>query len=357
MAMFRIDVLPAQRGDALWITYGPTDGPHHHVLVDAGPQETIPTLVPELEERIRALPGRTSRVELFVITHIDADHIQGAVSLLSDHRRVPLFRDIWFNGWKHHQPELLGGPDAERLTAALLEHPKRWNRAFAGGAVAIPDEGPLPVATLPGGMRMTVLAPDHGAMHKLVPEWDEACRRAGIVPGEGAAIVKKKWVRDELLGGFEPDLLAEAPFSADRGRPNGAGIALIAEYDGKRLLLLADNPARPIRAALDRLGPGPHRFDAVKMSHHGSRRNTDLELARQVQSRRWLLSTNGAQFGHPDPEALARVVVAQERKPTFFNYVTDHLSDILAAAGDRYAVTLPRRHRDGTYAEGISVTL
>ena len=55
MAMFRIDVLPAQRGDALWITYGPTDGPHHHVLVDAGPQETIPTLVPELARVLLAI--------------------------------------------------------------------------------------------------------------------------------------------------------------------------------------------------------------------------------------------------------------------------------------------------------------
>ncbi|WP_193315214.1 hypothetical protein [Nostocoides sp. F2B08] len=51
-----------------------------------------------------------------------------------------------------------------------------------------------------------------------------------------------------------------------------------------------------------------------------------------MQSRRWLLSTIGAQFGHPDPEALARVVVA-------------------------HAVKLPRKRRDGTYTEGISVTL
>ena len=110
-------MLPAQRGDALWLTCGERGGQTHHVLVDGGPQETIPTLVPELERRIRALPGETNRVELFVITHIDADHIQGAVSLLSDADRVPLFGDIWFNGWKHHQPELLGRRDTERLTA------------------------------------------------------------------------------------------------------------------------------------------------------------------------------------------------------------------------------------------------
>lgn len=351
-------MLPAQRGDCLWLTYGPKDGERHHVLVDGGPQETIPTLVPELERRIRALPGETDRVELFVVTHIDADHIQGAVSLLSDANRVALFRDVWFNGWQHHQPEVLGGPDAERLTAPLLEHPERWNAAFGGGAVMIPDEGPLPVVELPGGMRLTVLAPDRRAMERLVPEWEEACRRAGITPGQGAEIVKRKWVRDELLGGFDPDLLAESRFSPDRGAPNGAGIVLIAEFEGKRVLLLGDNPAGPVLAALDRLEPGPHRFDAVKVSHHGSRRNTNLEFGERVQAKKWLVSSNGAQFGHPDPEALARIVVTQRRKPVFhFNYVTDRISDVVAGQGERYRVKLPRRRRDGSYGEGIALSV
>ena len=52
--MFTIEVLPAQRGDCLWLTYG-EPGDLHHVIVDAGPQDTISTLVPMLEERIRGL--------------------------------------------------------------------------------------------------------------------------------------------------------------------------------------------------------------------------------------------------------------------------------------------------------------
>ena len=109
--MFTIDVLPAERGDCLWLTYGTPDD-QHHLLMDAGPQETIPTLVPELERRIHALPGRTNRVELFIITHIDADHIQGVISLLSGPGRVGLFRDIWLNGYEHLGAGLLGCPDA-----------------------------------------------------------------------------------------------------------------------------------------------------------------------------------------------------------------------------------------------------
>jgi len=352
--MFRLDVLPAQRGDSLWLTYGEGDE-RHHVLVDAGPQETIPTLVPELEERIKALPGRRSRVELFVITHIDADHIQGAVSLLSDHRRVELFRDVWFNGFRHLG--LLGGPDGERLTAALAAHADRWNHAFDGDAVAVPDEGSLPVVTLRGGMKITVLGPTHEALAKLAPEWEKACRKAGIVPGEGAAIAKKSWQRDELLGTFEPELLAEAPFRPDRGAPNGSSISLIAEHGGQRVLLLGDAHAKTTAAGLDRLGPGPHTFAAVKLSHHGSRGNTSLDLLSRIRSKRWIVSTNGAQFGHPDSECLARVVVTQ-RRPTFhLNYVTDRVSDLIDGAGDDYRVALPKRARNGTFAEGVSLSL
>lgn len=355
--MFRIELLPAQRGDAIWITYGPDAGPHRHVVVDAGPAETVSTLVPALEERIRALPGTEDRIELLVVTHIDADHVQGAVALLSDPRRVPLFRDVWFNGWRHHQPELLGGVDAERLTASLALHPDRWNRAFGGEAVRVPDEGSPSAVELEGGMCITVLAPDADALRRLVPEWEKACLKAGVVPGEGAPIVRRSWRRDELLGGFDADLLASARFSSDPSRPNRAGIAFVAEYDGRRALLLSDCTPAPVLAALDRLESRPHRFDAVKMAHHGSRRNTSIEFARAVQSPRWLVSTDGAVFGHPDPEALARVVVEQEEPPTFFfNYDTRHIADVVAAAGERFRVALPRERR-GVREEGMAVEL
>lgn len=162
--MFTVEMLPAQRGDCLWLTYGEGDE-RHHVLVDAGPQDTIGTLVPELERRIAALPGRTNRVELLVVTHFDADHVQGVVSLLSDPRRLRLFRDVWFNGYRHLLPgptppdDLLGGLDGERLTQTLLTDPGRWNRAFRGGPVALPDDAPPPVVRLPGGLRLTVIGP------------------------------------------------------------------------------------------------------------------------------------------------------------------------------------------------------
>lgn len=351
--MLRIDVLPAQRGDCLWLSYDHGTSTRH-VLIDGGPQETIPTLVPELERRISAVPGRHGKIELLVVTHVDADHIQGIVSLLSDHRRVPLFRDVWFNGFRHLG--LLGGPDGERLTAALAEHPTRWNAAFDGGPVEVPDDGPLPTRRLRGGLTITVLGPTRAALARLAPEWAKACTRAGIVAGQGAAIAKRSWQRDQLLGSFQPDLLATLPFRGDRGAPNGSSIAVIVEHGRRRVLLLGDAHASTVIAGLDRLGPGPHRFDAVKLSHHGSRANTSIELLERIRCTRWIVSSDGAQFHHPNAECLARVVVTQSRPTFYLNYASEEVADLISGAGDRYRVVTPTTARDGT-SSGVSVRL
>ena len=358
--MFTIEMLPAERGDCLWVRWG--DAGEHVMLIDGGPSKTIPALVPELERRIKELPGRDDRVELLVQTHIDLDHIEGLVSLLSGPERVRLFRDIWFNG-RHHLVATLGPKEGELITAMLAEEPDRWNRAFDGGAVVVPDAPePLPVVELAGGMRLTLLAPTSDALAKLAPEWDKWAAKFTEVPK-----VPKKWERVDVLGAFDPELMAKAPFKEDRSAPNGAGIAFIAEYANRRGLFAADVPPRFLLAAFERLPAhmrlksGDHKgrvkLDAVKMSHHGSRNNTSLELCQAISCPRWLVSTNGARFSHPHIEALSRVIVSQ-RRPTFvLNYVTQFVDDIMDGDGDRWRVVTPRKIRGGGYEEGVLLRL
>lgn len=352
--MFELDMLPAQRGDCLWLRWGGPDRVQH-ALVDGGPSDTIPTLVPELERRITALPGAAGRVELLVITHIDADHIQGVVSLLSDHRRVPVFRDVWFNGFKHLRPGVLGGPDGERLTVALEAHPKRWNRAFGGDSVVVPDDGALPTMKLCGDLEITLLSPTLQGLTRLAPKWESECRKAGLLPGHGAA-VPRAYQRDGLLG-WNIDVAAATKYRRDRAAPNGSSIAFIAALGGKRVLFGADAHSEVLEAGLDRLGGDVHRFTAIKVSHHGSRSNLSPGFLRRVRCRHWLLSTNGARFGHPTPECVARIITTQDRPVFHLNYVSEHVQDLIAGAGDRYTVRLPPRARDGGYAEGLRVKL
>jgi beta-lactamase superfamily II metal-dependent hydrolase len=352
--MFRIDMLPAQRGDALWLTYGDPEKPRH-VLVDAGPSETIPTLVPSLERNLGELGRGANRVELLAISHIDADHIQGVVSLLSGPARVKLFRDVWFNGFEHLRPDTLGAEEGEQLTRLLSEERTRWNRAFKGDAVVVADDGELPTKRLAGGLELTLLSPTAAGLSRLVPKWKRECEKAGLIEGKGAE-VPRAWRRDEFLG-FDVDTLASMPYTRDRAEANGSSIAFIARYEGASVLCAADAHSEVMEASLDRLSPKPHRFTAVKVSHHGSRANLSPGFLERVRSRNWLISTNGAKFGHPSPQALARIVTTQQKPVFHLNYVTEHVEDLIKGAGERYTVKLPRRRRDGRHEEGITVPL
>ena len=62
-------------------------------------------------------------------------------------------------------------------------------------------------------------------------------------------------------------------------------------------------------------------MDAFKLCHHGSRHNTSNDLLSLLSCSRYLYSTNGNIFGHPDPEAVARVLINGGRNPAlYFNY-------------------------------------
>jgi glyoxylase-like metal-dependent hydrolase (beta-lactamase superfamily II) len=91
--VFRVEMLPAQQGDALWIEYGSTGGSVHRILIDGGTPPTYHVL----KRRIMGLSDKDRIFELLIVTHIDTDHIGGALKLLADRSLGVTFRDVWFN--------------------------------------------------------------------------------------------------------------------------------------------------------------------------------------------------------------------------------------------------------------------
>ncbi len=77
--MFDIELLPAGHGDSLWIEYGDPEAPSRF-LIDCGPQKTYKVL----RQRFEALSAKDRDFDLFVLTHIDADHIGGAIPFFKD---------------------------------------------------------------------------------------------------------------------------------------------------------------------------------------------------------------------------------------------------------------------------------
>ena len=330
--MFRIEMLPAQQGDALWIEYG-SGGSVHRVLIDGGTPPTYQIL----KQRIEALPADGRIFDLFIVTHVDTDHIGGALKLLADPALRATFQDVWFNDWDDLPPCPARGPVDGALMARVLQGlgiPR--NRAFGGLPVAVPDQGALPSPDpLPGGMVLTLLSPGISQLADLQCTWGKALRKAGL---EDPAhpdmdklneLARKKGIQiPRGLGPREVEALADAGFVKDRARANGSTIAVLAEYGGRSCLLAGDAFPGVLTSCLERLraarGGVPLVIDAFKLPHHGSRRNVSSQLLGAVDCATYLFSTDGSVFGHPDPEAVARVIRYGGAAPTLaFNYRSD----------------------------------
>jgi hypothetical protein len=334
--MFSVEMLPAGHGDALWIEYGPEAQPYR-VLIDGGTSPTYEILRP----RLHALPAGQKRLELLVVTHIDRDHIDGALRLVQDRALDLHYGDIWFNAWRHLvQKDELGPVQGEQLSRALRERRLCWNCAFGGEAVVVPEAGPLPSVELAGGLKLTLLSPYRHHLTDLAYVWEAALAGTELDPRQPTSEPNDQLGKDELAEVDEeedepPDLLGSSAldledlagrrFVEDVAVPNGSSIAFLAEYQGRRVLLGADAFPSVLADSLQRLPErtAALRLDAAKLSHHGSRKNTSPDLLDQLTCPSYLISTNGCQYRHPNPETLARVICRNGAAPGVqlcFNY-------------------------------------
>lgn len=313
-----LDVLPARRGDCLWLELAAPGGVKR-VLVDGG----TPATARLLRARLEALPEDDRRFEVVVVSHIDSDHIGGVLGLLADPPAGLSIGDIWFNGLRHLGPAGRSVAEAERLSDLMAGQPDRlWNQAFASGPVATAAEGDSVAVDFDWGLRMTVLSPTVERLARLRPAWQEAVAdaRAGRAsPTEPQARVRAAAPSVEELAAHRSQ--------PDRALPNGSSIALLAEFGGVSLLLAADAFADVLAPAVAELARrrGGRRLavDAFKLPHHGSEGNVLAPLLEAVRCRQYVFSTDGSMFQHPDPPAVARTILGGGAGSTLlFNHRT-----------------------------------
>lgn len=354
-SFFRVQMLPARGGDALWIEYG-RGGQTFRILVDGGYRKTIRGVSKRIREIARA-NGGVCRFDLVVVTHVDTDHIEGIIELLGSDLPIQI-GDLWYNGRRHLElpapkrrtPEsTLAGKHGHFLDTAIGKLGTPWNGLFDEKAVVLPSDNAPIELDLPGGMRLTLLSPTTRKLKALAPEWDDSVEEAGLNGASYDEVIRKMeklhYKTDALLGRTKPPsrvdvpkLLREGP-SEDGGVENGSSIAFIAEYEGRSILLAGDAHADVLIQSIDKLPSrwkrnGRLRVGAVKLAHHASKNNVSEALLEKLDTQTFLVSTNGERHYHPDQEAIARVVAgawrgtaaARKKKPVdlLFNYRSDY---------------------------------
>jgi hypothetical protein len=332
--MIAVEVLPGGHGDALVVEYG-SDADPHQLLIDAGTFHSWDGVRAELMRRTK------DRYEIFVVTHVDEDHIGGSISLLDDPDLRHRVDHVWFNGFVHCQKggNVLGPVNGEQLTRRIVEGGFRWNRGFTpvvsnkvGGPVVVPSAGDLPSIGLPGGASVVLLSPTGPKLKTMARVWETAVKKAHIVggagdPGHSTSPKPRDRKADPLPDPLDAAAIATlaAENATDGSAANGSAIAFILEHDDKRVLFGADAHAPVLTKALKRyakrVGEERPRIDLVKLSHHGSNANISTAMLDQIDCRRYLISTNGDNFAHPDDAAIAKVIKTFDGDVTFFcNY-------------------------------------
>lgn len=321
--MFAIELLEAREGDCIWIEYGGSDPVDRHIIVvDGGPPGAGKVLRERIERAKKERGAEQLHLELVVITHIDSDHIGGILELLTKPEPRVSIGDIWFNGVMQLS-SVLGPAQGERLSTLLATDRLRWNEAFKGGRIAIPeDTGQLPHLELTGKMLVTVLGPPEDRLWKLAKGW-KAVVEAAEQPVRDTGTPRK-----DILGEEWPPVYRDERPDIDSGPANASSILLLMEYDKKAVLLAADGSPIDLEKGIDRLlGQRGERFlplSLFKVPHHGSEGNLTSELLRKLSCSQFALSTDGSKNKHPHHQTILRLIKEGGGTPhLMFNYRTN----------------------------------
>jgi len=193
--------------------------------------------------------------------------------------------------------------------------------------IRIPGCEPLPSVTLPGRLRLTVLAPDLAQLKRLADLWPETVRSAETVEPLPRGPVSPRRPLPEAP--IDIDRLAAEPFSEDDSVANGSSIVLLLEQGRKAAVLTSDAYPSLVLAGWKRVvasrGSAP-RLDLLKPSHHGSSTNALPELLRTLKPRRVLVSSDDSTYGHPHAQTLARAVRELNGVELLFNCDNEYSS-------------------------------
>ncbi|MDE9439754.1 MBL fold metallo-hydrolase [Staphylococcus xylosus] len=98
--MINVKMYPAENGDCFLISFG--EEKRKHILIDCGYADTYHNY---LKEDLLKVKKRGEKINLFIVSHIDEDHILGAIAFIEDNNnsRFIEVEEVWYNCYRHLQ--------------------------------------------------------------------------------------------------------------------------------------------------------------------------------------------------------------------------------------------------------------
>lgn len=389
--VLKIDMFPASYGESFLVTC--TGEQNCYFLIDMGFMSTYSNTI---KNKLLEIKNKGESLSLMILTHIDDDHISGAIKFFvenghSEQPQIIEVENIWFNSYKHLQfekktfdektqtnknivilenlkkkerPREQGFRNVESIgalqgstLASLLYHYNylnAWNSHFNSDAVVVEQvDDNFRKIQLTDEVNITILSPDINKLRALNNLWREKL----VLEGFEGAVLSSELMDDafevysantkgmnqrkknlyKVSTDNDIEQIANEQIDEDCTPVNGSSIAFILEFQEKRVLFLADAHPNILIENLKKIALKEKvekvYFDAIKVSHHGSKHNTSRELLEIIDADKFIFSTNGRGkgFTHPDIEAVLKIITfnIDRKKTLIFNYKPVHIFQII----------------------------
>ncbi len=373
--MITVKMFPASEGDAFLVSIESCDG-IKNILIDMGRERTYDD---KIKNELLSINSKGQEIDLLVITHVDTDHIEGAVKFFHENtnNQIVNVKEIWHNSYRHlsFDNKITGNAinteekeqlieiknqnnydfsnndiddikysHGSTLASLLYEYGNKWNQSTNGRAICTENLKEYKIANI----NIKLLSPNDNKLKNISNHWrkylnslkydfclddnqifDDAyelyLRNLEDEKNENVGISFSSKKVDE----FNIESLLEAN-GKDRSPTNGSSISFIIEAHGKKLLFLGDAHKDLITESLQVLKKEGYElvFDLVKLSHHGSINNISKKMFELMKSKRYLISTNGKMHKHPNIETLAILFTGDWEKEIITNYDIERISNL-----------------------------
>jgi len=359
--MLKLRIVQAEYGDCLILEYG-TPEATRYTLIDGGPPTTYER---HLRDELQGIRDGGGKLDLAILSHVDNDHIIGLLDLLAELRQQRAngsAETIAVDGlWHNTFSRTIGsGNNIEARLKVMMTSAATASQVMTIAGMAIQGIGEgnqlrLAAATLGtpvnAGVANDLVAQD---TIPLSIKLDNLQLRVVGPTRQNLDELKTAWVT--WLDKYEASISSGDPLlaaMADRSIPNLSSIMVLAQADGKTILLTGDGRGDHLLQGLAQAkllnAKGKLHVDVFKVPHHGSDRNVTKTFFQTVTADQYVISANG-QNDNPDLATLIWIAEsARKRRKNIEIIVTNEtpstqkLVDEYPPAKYRYRLTVMKK--------------
>lgn len=349
----KINMLPASYGDCLLIELKKNNNDNFTILIDGGTVESYKKSIKNILEKY--LIGN-KKIDLVIITHSDNDHISGMNYILENRNFISKIDRVIYNS-PYAIGKKIGCCNQQDLKKKIEPKIIKETKVSCGFRKKEIERKEISVTN--------TSAKKANKLQQILFNIDKL--EMDLIVNDGAHDIELDGINIKFLSPTIDELTDffylykdeinkskkstinnntsknktdyDTPFKnlmANKetkkiSRYNMASLAFIIaeEITGQSILIMGDSSYQLVKKKLvllkDKQGnlyseANPLNLDYLKVSHHGSICDLNEEFLKIICCNRFLISTDGTNYGHPDKKLIARIYNTFKKSKFYFNY-------------------------------------